>query len=655
MNMIAFDILSAWSQYAWPILLFLVGLGLVVFVHELGHFLAAKWAGVMVEKFAIGFGPKLIGFRRGETQYKIGIFPLGGYVGMLGQDDLRPGATAASDARSWQRAPAGKKLIILSAGVAMNIVFSTLLFVIVYMVGIRFVAPVVGGTKPGWPAGTVVLPQEVADAMGVAKAVGLQPGDRILTIDGKRIRRFPRVQSAAILSDTDDVFKFVMSRPLKDGSVEFEVTLKPKQINSGPMAEAFGPHHAFGIFPVVDAVIAEPGKQGYAGAEKFQKDDRIVEVAGQPLKHPWDMPQLLRANAGKTVEYVVERNGERAKVKLDPYILTGMWDKFEEEQLAILGMTPRVLVVAVTERGPAKKAGLEKADVIAAYAGVDAPSRAELLALSKKFAGQSVPIRLLRKGKILDLEITPKKDGDIAVIGIASGPEQDTPHVAKVYPDTPAANAGIAKGAVLTRVNNTPVASWPQVYAALRAAGDDEVTLAYSLDGKEKTATIGKLTKDVFDPKDYEFSTPAVMEWSVLKTEVMRGYPLRALAWGGEDTLTWMTSVFKTLRSLIKGRASHKSLAGPVGIGVIAVKTGQESVINLVYFMAMISALVAVINFLPLPVLDGGHVVLTLIEKVRGRPLPAKLLVVIQTTGLILIAGLFLALTYQDIVRWLLR
>ena len=91
--------------------------------------------------------------------------------------------------------------------------------------------------------------------------------------------------------------------------------------------------------------------------------------------------------------------------------------------------------------------------------------------------------------------------------------------------------------------------------------------------------------------------------------------------------------------------------AGPVGIGAAAIGFARKSAMEFVYFMAMLSVIIAVFNFLPLPVLDGGHVVLVLIEKVRGRPLPTKVMAGIQITGLVLFFGILVAVTFQDILR----
>ena len=650
MDIVALDIIGVLADYVWPITLFLIGLTLVVFVHEFGHFLAAKWAGVMVEKFAIGFGPKLIGRKWGETEYRINVIPLGGYVGMLGQDDTNPAATS-DDARSWQKAEPGKKIVILAAGAFMNIICAGLAFVIIYMVGIRFVAPVVGAVDPDLPAAKVVIPARVAQAMGVEKAVGLKPGDRIRAINGKPVRRFRELNLASILSSADEVFELTVTRPLPSGEIDFKVKLAPEEVTDGQMAEKFGPHFVFGIDSVSDVLIFDPGKDGYADKERFKEGDRIVEISGLPVVNPWDYQPLLRSLAGKPVSYVVERDGERLPVPLAPLSVFDAWE--EKPALVVLGMAPRVLVAReVGKRSPAGRAGIMKDDVIVSLAGHDAPSLAELKTICKQEADKEIPIRVLRAGKVLDLKVTPETEGDGAVIGIAYFPEQDTPHVAEVLPDTPAAKAGVPANSVITKVNDTPVATWAQVYAALRAAAGEDVSLTYRQGEEETTVKFGVLAAEDFNPDGYLLSTGAIAQFDFLMTDPIRCNPAQAIQWSVEDTVTWTFSVYKTLRSMITGRASHKALSGPVGIGVIAVRTARRGLVDMAYFMAMISALIAVFNILPLPVLDGGHIVFTIIEKVRGRPLPTRLLVWVQTTGFVMLIGLFVLITYQDILRW---
>ncbi len=204
-----------------------LGLGIVIFVHELGHFLAAKYCDVKVEQFAIGFGPAIVAYRKGigfrwgtttpdynkaihkhieeaeknelqlheqamptldyaatvaariglgETEYRFNWVPLGGYVKMLGQDDLRPGVTA-EDPRAYNKKSVGARMIIVSAGVVMNIIFAAIGFMILFMVGYPVPPAIVGGVIAGSPAARAVT----ADG----NVVGLQPGDEIVSYRGK--------------------------------------------------------------------------------------------------------------------------------------------------------------------------------------------------------------------------------------------------------------------------------------------------------------------------------------------------------------------------------------------------------------------------------------------------------------------------------------
>src|SRR4051794_40159481 len=165
------------------ILLLIFGFGFVIFWHELGHFIAAKWAGVRVEQFAVGFGQALISWRKGfgfrwgssakeyeqmvqasregvqkrditsigETEYRLNWIPLGGYVKMLGQDDLNPNASS-DDPHAYNRKSIGKRMVIVSAGVIMNVILAGIGFFALFLIGFDVPPPVVGSVMPNSPA-----------------------------------------------------------------------------------------------------------------------------------------------------------------------------------------------------------------------------------------------------------------------------------------------------------------------------------------------------------------------------------------------------------------------------------------------------------------------------------------------------------------------
>jgi len=155
----------------WAILAFVIILGFLIFIHELGHLLTAKMKGVKVQEFGLGFPPRIFGFRRGETEYSLNFIPLGGFCKMLGEDD-------PSEPRSLASKGAGTRLLVLSAGSLMMFLFPIVLFTIIYMVPHDVVVGAEG----------VHVRQVVIDAP--AYAAGMKPGDEILSIDGEEIETF---------------------------------------------------------------------------------------------------------------------------------------------------------------------------------------------------------------------------------------------------------------------------------------------------------------------------------------------------------------------------------------------------------------------------------------------------------------------------------
>jgi regulator of sigma E protease len=158
---------------------FAIFIGVLVTVHELGHFLAAKWAGVKVLKFSIGFGPKLFGFRRGETEYQIAAVPLGGFVRMAGEI---PGDDVPEEdvKRSFLSAPWWKRAIIVVAGPAFNLIFPILAYWVAFLGDHQVISARVGWVEPEYPA---------------ARA-GILPGDLITKVDGTPIRAFDEIRAA---------------------------------------------------------------------------------------------------------------------------------------------------------------------------------------------------------------------------------------------------------------------------------------------------------------------------------------------------------------------------------------------------------------------------------------------------------------------------
>ena len=216
---------------------------------------------------------------------------------------------------------------------------------------------------------------------------------------------------------------------------------------------------------------------------------------------------------------------------------------------------------------------------------------------------------------------------------------------------------GPAEHRTITHVNGLPVATWAELYLALRQQVGQDLKITYlpvraDAARTPQTKSLGKLTTAMFDPLAYRFSVlNPVLPFKPLTVTIQKNNPLEAIAWGGNQTFTWVLGTYVSIRSMLAGTVSAKSASGPLGLGAAAVKIAQDGFIKFIDFFAIISAAIAVFNFLPLPVMDGGYAVFLLVEKIRGRPLSVRLTNIIQMTGLVLLLGLFLTITCNDIYK----
>ena len=720
MDLVVPTLMRLWSQWGWPIFQLLVGLGLVIFVHEMGHFLLAKAAGIKVERFALGFGPRLFGFKKGDTDYCVKLLPLGGYVKMLGQEDLKPQDEAPADPRAFNNKSVGARLLVVSAGVVMNVIFAGVLFVIVCLIGIRFGAPVVGDTLPGWPASQAEIEWLEAPstqpagtpATRPATEKGLRAGDRIVRIDGEGlllkilgsdVARFRKLPIIAALSDKDDKYTLTIEREVGGETRIGRTTLnlKPTLSPSGSGERIPG----FGIAQARDTLMGE--LRGYSKDGPFRPKDRVVAVDGREIRHFWDITRVAKTFTGQPVTVTVLRNkGRRGSVRVsvadvrpelrtnarrvvflkDGTVLRGervgheyvnrddkvvelitfqpldgpavellvTQEALADEMLDVLGLVPRVRVLGVEGDRPADKAGLKAGDVIVGYGDRGAPTWREIMALSKKFAGKGTHIVVWRGGETLEPKwIVPKRKGENGLVGMLVGVDMEHLAVAGVRADSPAAGAGLRAGDVVEEVGGRPVGSWAELLAALREQDGPEVTVAYRRGVQRRTARV-RLDGGNFDADDYVWRLfPGPPGFSQLMGPEVRLGPVKALGWGFRETFGFLAQTYSTLRSLIRGNISHKEMLGPVGIASMGIQVGRESIVHFIYFMAIISISLAVVNFLPIPVVDGGLAVFLIIEKIRGRPLSVRVMNVVQVIGLAMILFVFVAVTWSDITRWL--
>lgn len=658
---------SIWTHPIVSTLLMLLGFGLVVFVHELGHFLVAKAVGIKVERFALGFGKKLWGFTRGETEYCLNILPLGGYVKMLGQEDFALAEEAEQDPRAFNQRPIWARMAVVSAGVIMNVILAAVLFFVVFSVGMDYNPPVVGEAEPGYPA------SRAATAAGLE--TGLRPGDTITAINGDKIRRFEDLSIAGILAGEDEQLTLTVQRPGVDDPFDVRLTTAPGIGVNGRITGVFGIAPALSRTLADDEMSRQELRQVTGGVPAG--GETIVSFAGEPVEYGWQITRLTETLSGEPVEIVAVRpseddNAKRVTFMVQPHLTwseafeamhtreameAGEDPPYNTPPFNVLGLQPRLRVVYIKPDSPAAAAGMQYGDVVAGY-DRDVPTFERLVKITREHAGQRVPVQLLREGPDGDERIVRSEvvvpDDDLPLIGVAFGPDQAHLVVAGVLPESPLADTGFL-GSTITAVNGEPVTTWPALIDRLAALDDETpIVLTYltPAGGQEQTAPIPK-EAFAFESDNYGYRIPLRQWLKPLTKRRQSSNPLTAFVYGVRETRDFIVLTYATLHGFFTGRVSGKAFTGPVGIFRVGIAVGEKGPVYIVWLLAIISANLAVINFLPLPIVDGGHAVLLMIEKARGKPLSIAVQNIIQAAGLVLIVILFVLLTYNDIVSWL--
>ncbi len=347
------------------ILYFIIGLGLLIFIHEFGHFIVAKMNGIRVERFSLGFGPRLIKFQIGETEYCISALPLGGYVKMTGQEDFEEEKIQPlDDPRAFSSKGLLARLSVVLAGPGMNLLLPFLLMPIVFMLG---------RSEPKFL-------DQAPEVMGVvassaAAQGGFQKGDRIRRVNDKEVSRWNDV-----LIETSKPPGTKVKLTWESNGKIFEQTLELKPGEKG-MAGILGIEPMF--FLDVDPVVGEILAGDPAEVAGIKIGDRVVAIDGKSIAHWQQMSDEVNASAGKELVFTVERGMQKLYFKITPnynekfqkYVIGvtkasdpnlyetrryGISDAFKKgvsENLMLFGMTFKVLKDLVTLKASVKELG----------------------------------------------------------------------------------------------------------------------------------------------------------------------------------------------------------------------------------------------------------------------------------------------------------
>ncbi len=719
---------AAWySPENWPyIALAIFGLGFVIFVHELGHFLVAKACGVKCEKFYVGFDvPIKLGWGKfgiqlpasiwkrkwGETEYGIGMIPLGGYVKMLGQDDnpgrqaemarmakqaaaekkqQAPGSEVASaaeavsagaeakqegaenfvyDPRSYMAKPVWKRMLIISAGVAMNILFAFIFAMIAFGMGVSYTRCDVAYVLPDSPCWNA----------------NFRPGYRFVEINGVKNPRFKDLRQEVILAAKGGVPATVEFRDADGNVKQQKIVLKPKlDPESGRKIAMIG----MSPMPLLKLEEGNVARNGWAAskAKGFLANDTIVAVGGKPVSDYVEFSKVLAQNADQPLDITVERNKpvsdsempgsagtERVTIKVAPMRLRRLG--------CVMTMGP---VLAVQADSPAAIAGIKPGDEIVTINGEPVGDPIDLPEKLRRHAGETIRVvvrRIVDKASAeLEFNVPSRQVGwyarlievmELPTLGIAY---TVTPTVQSIDPDSAAVGKDIKPGDKVVEVQLMPAddkrdeeletfgalkpipvggaegISWPDLVFMMQSAQPDTaVNLTVERGAKTHTVEIVPQVSDdsFYADRGFQF---------VGETDIMRAHSIgEAMSLGLRETKYAMLAVYRFLHKLLSGGISPRLLGGPGTILAAAGMSAKLGFADFLIFLTLLSANLAVVNFLPIPVLDGGHMVFLILEGIFRRPVSEKVVIPLTYLGLFLILGLMVFVIGLDVNRFILQ
>ncbi|MBB6428223.1 site-2 protease family protein [Algisphaera agarilytica] len=702
---------AIFSNNITAVIALILGFGFLIFVHELGHFAVAKWVGIRATQFAIGFGNAIVSYRKGigfraggtekeyiaraldalkeegksidgldehkrnqmimekadelglgETEYRWNTLPLGGYVKMLGQEDMDPSAQS-DDPRSFNRKSIGARAAVISAGVIMNLIFGLIFFIICFQMGVKFPAAVVGGVEMDKPANTTYAEGHEGDPA----YRGLEPGDVITHINGKPITDMAEVRIATALGKGGKPVEMTVDREGEAAPLTFNITAVASEANEGLLSA--------GIVPADTLTVGESrdsDRVGEAAVTKGSVFDGIgiepgmvvASINSQPVENYGQFHRAFQGLESPQVEIGFGNSAGNAVVMANTLARPSLVrTKVGEDQVRnLLGLRPVTSIPGVSDDKPAKKAGVEPGDQLAQLGSLNWPAVEDIEDVVKGANGEALDIVVQRDGKLVDLgQVQPRRN----LIGVNLAPATSLPRVASVIRgsvfDRAATDRPLPPGSRLIAVNDREVANWTEfqhaVSDSLRAEGQPaniELTFAINLGDQQSTETYNlALTETELGTlrETLAWLPPSGFALEPLMTTVKASSPIEATQIGIDKTGQFIQQTYITLLRLIQGTIGVKNLRGPVGIVDEGSKVAKQGMAYYLFFLGLISVNLAVLNFLPIPIVDGGLMVFLMIEKIKGSPASPKVQTAVALVGLVGLACVFLYVTFNDISR----
>lgn len=602
-----------------------LGIGALIFVHELGHFLVAKKVGIRVHAFSLGFGPRIFGFVRGDTEYKLCAIPLGGYVKMAGEypgednEGVDPEGMFTSKTisqRAW----------VVSAGVIMNVIFAMIAFPIAFSAGVPMDSTVVGNVRNGSPAWHA----------------GLQAGDEIIQVNDSDVLGFSDVRISVATADEDDG---VDLRILRDGTTQ-TINLTPEYDEASGLMMA-------GILPALAPLHFADGARALDAG--ISTDDEILQIEGIPSAQLIGLgsgrfPHLFSTD-NKALRFLVRRAGSGAE---ETVLVPTFLKDAEDEDRPMIGVSIcRRYVEDVADNSPAARAGLKPGMILRSVNGnataSDVDIRREFLSIE---AGQTFTLIVSPSDGATTTETLTSSAGEGAGLSILNSVVLSRHGLElNIRPNMPAAVAGLQTGDELVALGSagfdaTDDNAFSDFVTLVKDAGTEPFAITIRRGGEEKTFQVQP------EPSRAQVNgtLTELAALRILSKKVAVPFPGSIKA-GFSQALYQTKNILMNIRSLFSGQVAAKNLGGIIAIAQVSYTFAEQGLAKILFFLAILSLNLAVLNILPIPVLDGGHLVFLAVEKIKGGPVSDRILGLANWVGLIFILALMVFVTFNDIKR----
>lgn len=569
---------------------FIVLISVLVIVHEWGHFIVARWCGVRVEAFSLFFGKVLWKRMWRGTEWRLSAIPFGGYVKMLGQSDLGSDQNEAMYREKALEELTGK------------------------------------------------------------------PHEEITEHDAAALDASAIAERAAQLKSVSFAHKSVWQR----SAIVFAGPLMNVVLTVMIFTAMF-----FVGYPTMTTLVGDVTDGGAADLAGLRPGDRVTAIDGRELTRWDDMSRIVEDSAGKPLVFDVARGDETLSLTVTPEAGRKKNVFQFEEDAGVIGIAPDGYMPVVGVRDPASiaaLAGLRTGDLVKSANG-RAVHYFDDLEREVARANGELTITVERGGLALEEKDRKPESAEVRLAVAAGtttaalGIERGDLYVFETVPDSAAVKAGVRTGDRIVSVDGVTIGDWSEFSKKVKESPNKPLELVVERAG---VATTLAITPDVKQEKDLlgdiiTYGRAGIYPWISHSAAEMvdERYvnPFKAVARGVEMTVYWSVLTVQGFVYLMTGDVSVKSLGGPIMIADLAGKSAEVGIFSFLFTIAILSINLAILNLLPIPVLDGGHLMIFTVEAIFRRPLPEKGLRWVTNFGLALVGGLMLTVIFNDIAR----